>query len=550
MAELTTKPVPLAPPPRRSVAIESRSGLFGREWLTWFELMWKRQGEAHAPSNDELGESLVATQGDLTALQAELGATQADLAQTQAALAQTQADLDTAEASLVALQTELDATQDEIDALLPEGPARTLTRYQADGSGIETTPGLATTADGKLGIGVPVPVEQLEVAGGLTVGAATATAANGTMQWNGTDLQGRLADAWVSLTVGASSVLPGPVHSVARYVAPGTSVDEAPGVWTSANAGQLHLTDQATAPSYSGGNALTIDRDGSTQVLLTVGGASSTVGAGLILRSAPGTLALPTATQEGTRLGYLTCGGHDGTTYKGTTVQLLAVGSEAWTTSANGSALRLLTVLNGGLTATENLRLDGSGNLTTTGAEVTSGLKNGLALKSGTAPASGHPVDAIQVWVKDIGAVAGKAGLHVRSEDGGTLVVGTQTGVGTLCDVAIGTGETYRRLNVRGAQLFVNSSSVQERPQALLEPTWIVSTDASRRARVTLQTFDATAAREGLRLESSGTAPLLGVLGAAAVGRQTVPVAAVDPATTMALVNSLRTALVTFGFCV
>ena len=180
------------------------------------------------PRNDELDDTLSATQGDLTALQAELDGTQddliqtqADLAQTQADLAQTQADLDTAEASLVALEMELDATQDEMDALLPDGPARTLTRYQPDGSGIETTPGLATTADGKLGIGVPVPVEQLEVAGGLTVGAATALAANGTLQWTGTDLEGRVADAWVSLTVGASSVLPGTVNSVPHYVVTG-----------------------------------------------------------------------------------------------------------------------------------------------------------------------------------------------------------------------------------------------------------------------------------------------------------------------------------------
>ena len=50
MSETTTKPVPLAPPPRRNPVIDPATGLMHRVWLTWMDLMWKRQGEAHAPS--------------------------------------------------------------------------------------------------------------------------------------------------------------------------------------------------------------------------------------------------------------------------------------------------------------------------------------------------------------------------------------------------------------------------------------------------------------------------------------------------------------------
>jgi hypothetical protein len=53
-----------------------------------------------------------------------------------------------------------------------------------------------------------------------------------------------------------------------------------------------------------------------------------------------------------------------------------------------------------------------------------------------------------------------------------------------------------------------------------------------------------------MRIDTSGTAALLGFFGQAAVVRQTVPVAATDAATVQTLVNALRTALVNLGLCV
>lgn len=127
---------------------------------------------------------------------------------------------------------------------------------------------------------------------------------------------------------------------------------------------------------------------------------------------------------------------------------------------------------------------------------------------------------------------------------------GGNFGIGTTLLTTLGSGASFQQLSVKGSQLLVGQSSVQERAQALLAPSWVVSTDATRTARLTLSVYDATAAREGLRIEASGTAPMIGFLGANAVVRQTVPAAATDAATTQTLVNSLRTALVNLGLCV
>lgn len=56
------------------------------------------------------------------------------------------------------------------------------------------------------------------------------------------------------------------------------------------------------------------------------------------------------------------------------------------------------------------------------------------------------------------------------------------------------------------------------RQMAQLDATWATATDATRKARLTSTVYD-TAAREGMRIEASGSAPLIGFLGAAAIAR-------------------------------
>lgn len=64
------------------------------------------------------------------------------------------------------------------------------------------------------------------------------------------------------------------------------------------------------------------------------------------------------------------------------------------------------------------------------------------------------------------------------------------------------------------------SSTTADRMAHDVTVTWATSTDASRKARSVFNIWD-TAAREALRLEASGSAPMIGFLGATAVVRQT-----------------------------
>jgi hypothetical protein len=74
-----------------------------------------------------------------------------------------------------------------------------------------------------------------------------------------------------------------------------------------------------------------------------------------------------------------------------------------------------------------------------------------------------------------------------------------------------------------GSQVLVtlNSSTTASRNAADLTTTWATATDASRKARAVLSVYD-TAAREVLRGEASGSAPMIGFLGASAVTRQSI----------------------------
>lgn len=64
----------------------------------------------------------------------------------------------------------------------------------------------------------------------------------------------------------------------------------------------------------------------------------------------------------------------------------------------------------------------------------------------------------------------------------------------------------------------LESSTTVDRDAANVEISWATATDASRKARAVWNVYD-TAVREGLRIEASGTAPMIGFLGAAAVAR-------------------------------
>lgn len=58
-------------------------------------------------------------------------------------------------------------------------------------------------------------------------------------------------------------------------------------------------------------------------------------------------------------------------------------------------------------------------------------LAGGIAIASGTAPTT-SPADAVQPWVADRGGTAGKASLHIRTEDGTSHVFGDLVGIGKV----------------------------------------------------------------------------------------------------------------------
>jgi hypothetical protein len=74
------------------------------------------------------------------------------------------------------------------------------------------------------------------------------------------------------------------------------------------------------------------------------------------------------------------------------------------------------------------------------------------------------------------------------------------------------------RLNCDGKVIFTQRTSTSDQTHTEIVPTWATSTDASRKGRTVFNIYD-TAAREAFRMEASGSAPMLGFLGAVAVAR-------------------------------
>lgn len=108
---------------------------------------------------------------------------------------------------------------------------------------------------------------------------------------------------------------------------------------------------------------------------------------------------------------------------------------------------------------------------------------------------------------------------------------------------------------------YLESATVPTRDAMYQVTTWATATDASRKARAVWNIYD-TAAREAIRIEASGTAAMIGFLGAAAVVRQTVAAAAPAGGTGTAaggydtaanrnsmitLLNNIRTAGINLG---
>lgn len=233
--------------------------------------------------------------------------------------------------------------------------------------------------------------------------------------------------AGVKTALDARVAASGTALSVARYGSGGGQVEATPGLLTSSDgrlgvggppASGIALQVQGVTETREGNVRLIREGVANTSLELWLHQAALSVAPAVIGSRTSGSAASPTATPAGAAL--LRLGGrvHDGTQQvAGMSAYIELLSAAQASPTERGTVLALYTTLLGTTAAAERLRIDGAGNLTTTGGNVGSGMAAGLALKSGTPPSS-SPADAVQLWVADVEGTAGKAGLHVRSESG------------------------------------------------------------------------------------------------------------------------------------
>ncbi len=89
---------------------------------------------------------------------------------------------------------------------------------------------------------------------------------------------------------------------------------------------------------------------------------------------------------------------------------------------------------------------------------------------------------------------------------------------------------TGARTGLQGSiEIVASSSTTANQIQGALSASWVDNTHATRKARLVINAYDTTA-REAIRVEGSGTAPLIGFYGSAAVAKPTALTATVAAA--------------------
>lgn len=181
-----------------------------------------------------------------------------------------------------------------------------------------------------------------------------------------------------------------------------------------------------------------------------------------------------------------------------------------------------------------------------------------FAVQGGTEWAAGVDNDWSDRFTVAANSVLGSGQLFVIQTDGDTMVGHGGTAVARL-DVQKTTALTnsvqgmlylgHASSNTPAAgfggrlRFGLESSTTADREALDLDVTWATATDASRAARAVFNLYDFGAARECLRLEASGSAPMIGFLGAAASARISVT----GSRGGNAALASLLSALATFG---
>ena len=114
-----------------------------------------------------------------------------------------------------------------------------------------------------------------------------------------------------------------------------------------------------------------------------------------------------------------------------------------------------------------------------------------------------------------IGTTAPDSKLHAHLDDAAT------SAASQLLTLSHNTSGTVA--NGFGSRVLweLESSTTADQSAAALDVAWAEKTHGSRAARMTLSAYDASGAREGLRIEASGSAPMVSLYGVAAIARPT-----------------------------
>jgi hypothetical protein len=286
----------------------------------------------------------------------------------------------------------------------------------------------------------------------------------------------------------------------------------------------LKLFNSSGVGKLSGYNAgteqITLDTDGK----LKAGGGNVILDATGISIIAPATSAILSSYRITNLAGTLSLGGVLGVDL--TTDAVLGLHAEAL--SGHNTEVRMQALSVAGKVAKFTLYADVNsgasvvsigGNATTNVIDIaasTTNIVGGLNVGSATGATAGQ----ILATIADAGTTNVTANLTIGHNSSGTPAAGFGA------DVAFN----------------LNSSTTDDTNAALIRTTWVTATHASRAARQRFFVYD-TVARTVLTLEASGSAAMIGFLGAAAVVRPTVTGAKAGNAA----LTSVLTALANLG---
>lgn len=122
-------------------------------------------------------------------------------------------------------------------------------------------------------------------------------------------------------------------------------------------------------------------------------------------------------------------------------------------------------------------------------------------------------VNDLQMWKDDGGNVLGAVGAAGLATH--TLRSATTTPIDTVQILGRNSSSGTPGTGFGSSLLWqLQSSTTANRNAAEIDSLWATATDATRKGRLTLSAWDATAAQEGIRIESNGSSAFVGVGGA------------------------------------